>query len=243
MGVLALLLAGAALAQVSSEGGIAIPIDLREVDLKKYDVVELAGASAPTDLLDEDGNLPRSIVDYSSRMGEVSDRMTLFDNGIISLELRSPAGRISKKLRVPEDAVAVYAEFFKGDGLASFRPLDAGQAHDRVVLRLRTSDGTPVEKSFPATAVLPEEVERYRRVLQDMIRVLAEDREITNPISTYDPKVGEFLLTDDRKMWKITRLIDGGDVLELVATDDPLRRYVQKKDLYLYFIGSKPAAP
>ncbi|HUP65272.1 MAG TPA: hypothetical protein VM557_08330 [Thermoanaerobaculia bacterium] len=226
--------------------GVAInlPIpELTERQMKEYHVIELAGAMpAEGDLL-VDGKLPLPVIDFVSRLGMIHQRLSLFENGLVALELSGAGGTIRKRVIIPPDAVTAYRNYFVAADLAAFEPYAPGNpGHDQVILRISAADGTHVERRFPATAMLPALVERQRHVLQELLRALAEDREVTNPIAGYKGKIGDVLLGDDQKSYRVLRLVAGGEFLELLCTTEPVRRFVSRKDLHLYFIGVRPGS-
>jgi hypothetical protein len=231
------------LALAQSEGmAISVPLpDLDARKFRKYEVVELSGALPVGGSLLVDGQLPSVIVDYVTRLGTVRQRVSIFENGVVSIELSGAGGKVEKKVLMPPDAVASYREFFAACDLGSFRPLDLGSENDRVTIRLLAPEGS-IEKRFPATSLVPANVERMRLVLDDLVRALSEDREVTNPISLWEPREGDTLLGGDQKTYRVVRLLEG-EFIELVSTSEPVRRFVPIKDLHLYFVGAVPSDP
>lgn len=235
----AALLSSLALAQPE---GIAISVPMPDLDarrFRKYEVVELSGALPVDGSLLVDGRLPQAIVHYVSNLGTIHQRASIFENGVVSIELSGVGGRVEKKVLLPPDAVASYRAFFEACDIRSFRPIDAGSETDTVLLRVALADGI-FEARFPATAAIPSNVERLRMVLDDMIRVLSEDRELTNPITLWKPREGDVLIGGDEKRYRVVRILDG-EFIELACTTEPVRRFVPVKDLYLYFVGAVPS--
>jgi hypothetical protein len=240
-----LLLAAVALSPLAlaQSEGVAISVPLPDLDsrrFKRYEVVELSGAMPIDGSLLVDGRLPAVIVDYASQLGSIRQRASIFENGVVSIELSAVGGRVAKKVLLPADAVASYREFFAACDIASYRPIDQGSEEDRVTIRLVDAGGSVVEKRFPATAMVPENVERMRLVLDDLLRALSEDREVTNPISVWKPRKGDTLIGGDQKQYRVVRILDG-EFIELVCTSEPVRRFVPVKDLHLYFVGAVPS--
>ena len=119
--------------------GTAISVPLPDLDSRKYrryEVIELAGAMPVDGSLLVDGRLPAVVVDYVSQLGKVRQRVSIFENGVVSIELSGVGGRVEKKLLIPPDAVAAYRDFFETCEIGSYRPIDQGTDHDRVTLRL-----------------------------------------------------------------------------------------------------------
>ncbi|HVR43865.1 MAG TPA: hypothetical protein VMS56_10535 [Thermoanaerobaculia bacterium] len=239
------VVASAAFAQAPQPGdAISIPIPDLGRQTIEYQVVELAGARPADESLLVDGRLPAAFADLVSDLGSIHQKISLFENGLVSIELAGAGGRIRKRVIIPPDAVLAYREFFTPDDLADFRPVDSGEAgRDQVVMRIAAKDQPAVERKFRATIALPHRVERYRLVLQDLLRALAEDREVTNPITGYEPKIGDMLISDEQRAYELVRILQGGELLELRSTSEPVRRFVPRKDLHLYFIGVRPAVP
>jgi hypothetical protein len=233
----AAVLVPAALAQPE---GVAISVPVPDLDSRKfrrYEVIELSGAVPVDGTLLVEGRLPAVVVDYVSQLGSIRQRAAIFENGVISVELSGVGGRVEKKVLLPRDALDAYRAFFAACDLASFRPIDHGSEADHVLLRLAAADGAVIEKRFPATALVPENVERMRMVLDDLLRALSEDREVTNPIALWKPRVGDTLLGGDQKQYTVVRILDS-QFIELVCATEPVRRFVPVKDLHLYFVGS-----
>ena len=62
---------------------------------------------------------------------------------------------------------------------------------------------------------------------------------MTNTIADYIPAVGDELVSDDRKTWRVERVMR--DVVELHCVGQPTIVYVDRKDLYNYFVGKRVA--
>ncbi|HEX6159075.1 MAG TPA: hypothetical protein VF111_02845, partial [Thermoanaerobaculia bacterium] len=76
--------------------------------------------------------------------------------------------------------------------------------------------------------------------MRDLLRVISEDREVTSSVAGYEPKPGDELVADDQKVYRVVRVTEGANVVELKCLDAPTTIYVAKKDLYLYFVGARP---
>lgn len=231
----------------SSASGTAIAIprpDAGDQDPEKYEIPELAGASTARSSHLINGILPRPVLHYVVRMPRVLQRMTIFENGLVVVHVDNAGSSILKQLVLPLDAVATYRTNISPASLEVIRDdaRDIGPSSGRGVIRTYRDDGTFVEKSFDPTIVLRADLTQKKIILDDLLRALAEDREVSNPMTGYRPKLGDVLVADDQKSYKITRLIDDGSVVELTCTTNPLKMYVSSKDLYNYFIGKKRKA-
>jgi hypothetical protein len=60
-------------------------------------------------------------------------------------------------------------------------------------------------------------------------------------VAGYLPKPGDELVADDRKVYRVMRVVPSSDpVVELKCLDAPTTIYVAQKDLHLYFVGARP---
>jgi len=229
----------------ASGTAIAIPRpDARNQDPERYEIPELAGASTAKGSHLVNGALPRPVLHYVVRMPRLLHRMTIFENGLVVVHVDNGGASIRKQLVLPLDAVATYRTSISPASLELIRDdaRDSGPGPGRGVIRSYRDDGTFVEKSFDPTLILRADLTQKKIILDDLLRALAEDREVSNPMTGYRPKLGDVLVADDQKSYKITRLIDEGAIVELTCTTDPLKMYVSSKDLYNYFIGKKRKA-
>jgi hypothetical protein len=94
---------------------------------------------------------------------------------------------------------------------------------------------------FDPAAVLPKTMNDQVLPLQDLLRAMYEDRGITNTVAGYIPAVGDQLVADDRKVYRVNRVIENR-IVELKCINQPTIIYVAIKDLYNYFIGTTGAA-
>ena len=69
----------------------------------------------------------------------------------------------------------------------------------------------------------------------DLVRFLAEDREVTNPMIAYTPRLGDRLIGEDQQLYKVTAINNQGAMLELTSTRDPVKIFVATKDVFTYF--------
>lgn len=226
----------------ASGTSISIPRpEARDQDPEKYEIPELAGASTARGSYLVGGELPRPVLHYIVRLPRVLQRMTIFENGLVVVHVDNGGASIRKQLVLPMDAVATYRTHISPAALELIQDdgQDRGLSSGRGVIRSYRDDGTFVERSFDPTLVLRAELSQKKIIMDDLLRALAEDREVSNPLTGYRPKLGDVLVADDQKSYKITRIIDGGTVVELTCTSDPLKMYVSSKDLYNYFIGKR----
>lgn len=226
----------------SIDQAIAVPIpEFRLREMSKYEIPELAGAQVATGSQLIEGALPRPVADYYARMGNVTERVTLFETGLASVTMKGNGTTISKKLILPPDALAAYRRHLAPELLEGVpEDLSTTSFHDdEAFLRIYSSQGIAVERRFDPSQALPARLERQRIVMQDLLRVISEDRELSNPITDYKPQLGDILIADDQTAFEITRLIKDGDMVELRGTRQPVRMYVRAVDLAKHFFRAR----
>ena len=77
--------------------------------------------------------------------------------------------------------------------------------------------------------------------LEDLLRAISLDRTVTNSVADYQPQVGDELVSDDRKTWRVERVMN--EIVELRCLGQPSIVYIDKKDLYNYFVGKPVGSP
>lgn len=227
-----------------SATAIAIPRSDARDQPPKYEIPELAGASTARGSHLVDGSLPRPVLHYVVRLPRVLQRLTIFENGLVVVHVDSGGASIMKQLVLPLDAVATYRTHVSPAALQLIQDdsRDSGPGSGRGVIRSYGDDGTFVERSFDPTLILGSDLTQKKIIMDDLLRALAEDREVSNPLTGYRPSLGDVLVADDQKSYRVTKLIDEGAILELTCTTEPLKMYVSSKDLYNYFIGKRRKA-
>ncbi len=224
-------------------GAIAVP--LPEADRKrmqKYDIPELVGARQALGPQLIKGELPKPLVDYIAKDGKIEQRLSMFEGGLVVVNISGAGAIIKKKLIIPDDALATYLKAVNTKALSRIRPTDLVLPREGREARLRVYDkGAYVERLFDPVAVLPKQMNDQVLPLQDLLRAMVEDRGITNSVAGYVPAVGDQLVADDRKVYRVTRIIENR-IVELRCINQPTMIYVAIKDLYNYFIGTTGAA-
>src|SRR3954452_9773705 len=91
-------------------GAIAIPLPERErKKLAKYDIPELVGSHQAVGPQRIDGRLRKPLVDYSVTTSAVYQRISIFEGGLVVVEVRGGGGGlIRKKVIIPDDALHNY---------------------------------------------------------------------------------------------------------------------------------------
>lgn len=226
-------------------GTIAVPLPERDRKrLQRYEIPELVGSRQALGSQVIDGRLPRPILDYSASQNDVHQRLSIFEGGLVVVDVRSAGvGGIHKKVLIPDDALNNYMKAISTASLQRVVPEDLASPRDgrRAFLRVYDSAGAFVERTFDPMGTLPKRLADQVVPLEDLLRALYEDRAVTNTVAGYKPKAGDELVGDDRRIYRVERVVDGR-LVELRCLSQPTRLYVAAKDLYLYFIGTPGAA-
>jgi len=210
--------------------------------LKKYEIPELVGTRQALGSQLIDGRLPRPLVDFRAFEGPVEQRISIFEKGLVVISMSGAGGLIRKKMIIPDDALAAFTNAINVTSLAQVREreLPPATGTESAQLRVYGDDGKFVERRFNPTSAIPKSLQDEVLPLQDLLRAMSEDRTVTNTIAGYDPQIGDELVGDDKKTWKVVRVIPESNIVVLHCTTDPTTIYVGKKDLYNYFIGAAP---
>jgi len=225
-------------------GAIAIPLPERErKKLAKYDIPELAGSRQAVGPQRIDGRLPRPLVDYSATTTDVYQRLSIFEGGLVVVEVRGTGGTIRKKVIIPDDALHSYLHSISPSALASVRDSELSKPRDtrRSLLRAYDAQQNFVERQFDPMSTMPKALSDQVVPLQDLLRAIYQDRGVTNTVAGYMPKAGDQLVGDDKKVYKVVRVVSD-KIVELRCLSTPTTIYVDVKDLYNYFIGTPGAA-
>jgi hypothetical protein len=225
-------------------GAIAVPLPERErKKLAKYDIPELAGSRQAIGPQRIDGRLPRPLVDYSATTADIYQRLSIFEGGLVVVEVRGAGGTIRKKLIIPDDALKSYIHTISPVELAAVHDAELSKPRDTRRSLLRAYDGQQnfVERQFDPMATMPKALSDQIVPLQDLLRAIYQDRAVTNTVAGYMPKAGDQLVGDDKKIYKVVRVVND-KIVELHCLSQPTTIYVDVKDLYNYFIGTPGAA-
>src|SRR5438132_7330295 len=90
-------------------GAIAVP--LPEADrkrLEKYEIPELVGSRQVLGSQLVGGELRKPIIDYIAKDGKIQQRLTIFEGGLVVVNVAGAGGTIHKKLIIPKDALDNY---------------------------------------------------------------------------------------------------------------------------------------
>ena len=242
-----LLLAWPALAQhdiskvepAPADGAVSTPIPMRR-GMKTYDIPALHGAQQALGPQLIDGRLPRPLIDFVTQEASVLQRISIFEGGLVVVNMTG-AATIRKKLLIPADALERYTRILNPGALDAIHPRDLPPPvrDRRSRLRIYQDEGKFVEREFDPSRMPSRALNDQINPLRDLLRAVSEDRNVTSTVTGYEPKAGDELVADDRKTYRVTRVVPGSNVVELKCLDAPTTIYVQKQDLHLYFVGAK----
>lgn len=224
-------------------GAIATPLPERQQRrLKRYEIPELSGATQAIGSQLINGELPRPLLDYVVRTSAVDQRISFFEGGLVVVRMTGAGGTILKRVVIPPDALENYLRVTSAARLREVRIHDLSDPTERrrAFLRIYEKDGTFVERVFDPAGTRPRTLQAQITPIEDLLRALSEDRTVTSTVANYNPQVGDELVADDRKVWRVARIIDESGIVELRCTSAPTIMYVARKDLYNYFVG-RPA--
>lgn len=231
--------------EVAEPGAIATPLPVKQMKrLKRYDLPELVGSKQALGSQLIDGELPRPLLDYVSTSGEITQRLSIFDGGLVVVSLTGAIAPIHKRLILPDDALKTYLKAAAPSILNSVKrenlvpPVPAHHA----LLRVYEARELFVERAFDPQSPLPKAVSDAIVPLEDLMRAICEDRTVTSSVANYQPKVGDELVADDRNIYRVIRVIKEQDIVEMRCLTQPTTMFVKVSQLPNYFIG-KPAAP
>src|SRR5882724_12834323 len=145
---------------VTADGALATPLPVKQQKrLKKYDLPELAGSRQAIGSQLIDGRLPKPLIDYFEHSGQLHERISIFEGGLVVVNLSSPSvATIQKRLIIPGDALKKYLD------AASPAAIDAiwqdrlrlPVPERRATIRVYRADAKFVERTFDPISALPK---------------------------------------------------------------------------------------
>lgn len=209
--------------------------------MKKYDVPDLAGAEQALGSQLLGGNLRKPLMDYIARTGDLVQRVSIFEGGLVVVNMTGAAA-IRKKVLIPDTALANYQRAITSEGLRLVDPaaLAPPEAARYAQVRVYDAQGGYIERMFDPGQVLPKALNDSVAPLRDLLRAVSEDRDVTSSVAGYDPKPGDELVADDQKVYRVVRVVDPPGIVELKCLSAPTTIYVARKDLKEYFVGARP---
>lgn len=219
-------------------GAIATPLPQSEQRrLKKYDIPELAGARQALGSQLIDGRLPKPLLDYYAHSGTVEQRLSIFEGGLVVIRMNGAGGPIRKRVILPADATSTYLKALPFGTTRELARMTKGAQGDRRAFVRVYSGSEHAQVFFDPARAMAKPLHDGVAPLQDLLRAISEDRTVTSTVANYEPQVGDELVGDDRKTYRVQRIVK--DVVELHCLSQPTVIYVAKKDLYNYFIGAR----
>jgi hypothetical protein len=225
-------------------GAIAVPLpEAERKRLKKYEIPELEGARQAIGSQLIDGRLPRPLLDYVIQNGNVRQRISFFEGALVVVRMDGAGGTLQKRVLIPQDALRKYLETTNADALGSIREtvLSPPLENRMALLRIYRPEGGVVQRRFDPAGSRPRRLHVQLTPLEDLLRAVSEDRTVTSTVAGYEPKIGDQLVADDRKVYRVERIIEESGIVELRCISQPTLIYVAKKDLYNYFVGRSEA--
>jgi len=227
-------------APAPTNGAIAIPLpEAQQRRLKKYEIPELVGAQQAVGSQLIDGRLPKPMLDYAIRNGALDQRISFFEGDLVVVSMGGAGGgTIRKRLILPADAVKSYLR--SGSVVRSVRADSLTRPVSGRMARLRVyENGVANERVFDPVGSLPKPLADVVGPLGDLLRAISEDRTVSSSVANYEPKVGDELVGDDAKTYRVERIVPESGVVLLRCLSQPTTIYVSKKDLYNYFVGAR----
>ncbi|MCU1348458.1 MAG: hypothetical protein JWO56_1488 [Acidobacteria bacterium] len=220
-------------------GSISVPLPPSQAKrLKKYDMPELTGSHQAIGSQLIDGRLPRPLVDFIVLNAKVQQRLSLFEGGLVVVHMSGVGGTIRKKVVIADESLQSYLKGVQPAALAHLQLKKPIPDRSAASLRVYDGEGKPFILAYDPISTLPKALHEGILPLEDLLRAISEDRAVTSTMAGYQPKVGDQLVGDDRKTYRVERVMDEGRVVELHCTSQPTIMYVAAKDLYNYFVGA-----
>jgi hypothetical protein len=227
---------------VSLGSAMATPLpEAQRKQLEKYDLPELAGSSQALGSQLINGELRQPLVDYFARDAKIQQRLSIFQGGLVVIDVRGAGGPIRKRVFLPDDAFKSYIKAVTPLDTIRQDDLTAPKNDRSAVLRVYSGPQKYTERNWDPVAALPKRMNDELAPLRDLLRAISEDRTVTNTVAGYMPKPGDQLVGDDHKVYRVVRVMDQR-IVELRCTSQPISMYVAVQDLYNYFIGTTGAA-
>jgi hypothetical protein len=209
-----------------------------QVDETRYTSPELPDTRPAVGSQLVDGRLPRPRLDYAIITPKSLQRLSFFDRGLVVLHMKAGAANLRKRMILPEAAIEEYLRVMTPDDAARIareERLLTALSNDRGFIRVYREDGTHAQVEFSNSRILPATVQQFRSILDDLVRILAEDRGATNPLVDYSPRLGDKLISEDMKLWEVTAFAGDGSIVELTGLQQPVRIFVSKDEIPSYF--------
>ena len=205
-----------------------------------YDNPDLYGAK-PFEL-GQGHKLPSVLIDYTVRSGRLLQRVSVFDNRVASIHLRGNGPDLHRRIQLSTDWIDTVEKLIASIDASSIHTTNDPfrRDNDRVEMRFNGVGGMQ-QIDFAAMQVMPQSIDTLRIMLGDLLGAIGEDKQVTNPITTYTPVAGDKLVGDDQHLYLIRRVFEDGSMVELEGVGKPIRFVVPAKLLYKLFSDVRPA--
>jgi hypothetical protein len=199
-----------------------------------YDIPELYG-SRPFEG-NESAKLPTLLAEYAIRAGDVYERISIFENGVAAIHIAGRERELQKRLIVSDESMKIYREQIAKLPLSEL-PSSQFALDRRNNARIRiTRNGQVEEREFIPGTMLPLAVENFRLLLADLLEAITQDQQVTNPITTYTAQIGDRLISEDQKMYTVTRILQEGTIVEVELVGKSQKMYLPAELLPKLFI-------
>lgn len=203
-----------------------------------YDVPELFGSKPfkPGELK----GLAPLLVEYAARAGNVYERISIFENGVVSVHVTGKGREMRKALIIAPEALETYRTQVRELPLeilprSEFQP----DSKERAWVRVVRNDAVE-ERSFRSTDILPHQIENFRALLLDLLHAISEDNQVTNKMVSYVPRIGDRLISEDDASYEVKRLLGDGTIVEVELVGKSTKMYVPAEMLYKMFVDARP---
>lgn len=185
------------------------------------------------------------LVEYQTAAGAIRQRLELYEGGYVRCEWIEEDETIVRLLRLPEGAADHWKTLLEplGRRVDGYTPPSLLSESDTSWVTVRTESGMRTYR-FSTAAALPSDLGTIRELLDALAHAVTGDRQISNPLATYEPRVGDVLLGDDEVSYRIIRYLPEQRLVELRRSEPPMTLWVAVRDLYTMFTaiipGGKP---
>src|SRR5438105_6791434 len=122
-------------------GAISVPLPEKERKrLQKYEIPELVGSRQALGSQLLDGRLREPLLDSLSEQGPIHQRLSIFEGGLVVVDVHGAGGTMRKKLLIPDDALKNYVRAISTLSLTDVRPADIVAPRDGRRSALRVYD-------------------------------------------------------------------------------------------------------
>src|SRR5262249_25034967 len=134
-------------------GAIATPLpEAQRKQLMRYEIPELAGSRQALGSQMINGALPNPLIDYIAHEAKVSQRISIFQGGLVVIDTRGAGGPIRKKVIIPDDALLNYLKSVSKLAAISQTSLPRPRDDRHALLRVYSGPNAYIERVFDPVA-------------------------------------------------------------------------------------------